>query len=90
MKLFNKLFPKKQQKVFPVSKDKLDEIIEFYYPEITDMQRFQMRAMMTSFGKDCFYAGKLTFNNNGVYVYQQFIDYIKEIKKKNDNRGIQQ
>jgi len=64
-------------------KDFIDKHIDFYYKNLHDLERFHMRAMMTSFGKDCFYAGKDKFETGrGADKYPTYIDFIKD-KKKN-------
>lgn len=37
---------------------KLDKLINFYYGEVTDEQRFHLRMLLNSWGKDCFNAAR--------------------------------
>lgn len=57
---------------------KIDEFIDFYYDRISDSQRFDMRAMMSSFGVTCFNAARLYAGHN-TFLYDRYIDYQDDI-----------
>jgi len=69
----------------------IDEFIDFYFgKDLQAFDRITMRAMMTSFGKNCFYAGRTgTFNVSSdayssiIFNYPDFNEYINETNENN-------
>jgi len=71
--------------------DKIDKLINFYYEDVSDAERFTLRALLASFGVSSFNAGRTsTFNVSAdayssiIFKYPNFDEYLNQLKDAKD------